>query len=397
MEVEQGIRAIVKAVEAELPELAALVRTRLREEVAEFYVVDDPALSTFELETISSSLASILQGLADQRDVEDAVPERMLRQARLAAQANVSLHALLRKQRVAHAVMWDAFLEAAQRVVVDDKLRSTALRSISQYHFAWNDHVIVTLISEYEAEHRLYFTARSDRKKRAMVKAVLGGSTADENALGYPMGGRHLAIIAWGDKPEAVIRSIGTALGGNCLIVSGIDDAYFGWVHRATHSTNSDDDLASVVVPQNTQVACGQYANDLVGFRSSHVQAGRTYRVARLGTRPLTWYRNVSLEALVLRDLPTAHDFVRYELGPLLDASERSRVLLKTLKTYYELGQNAAATGVRLDINERTVAYRLRTIEELLGSTVWERREELGVAIRIAEIQEITPSVSPPT
>ncbi|WP_330474618.1 PucR family transcriptional regulator [Terrabacter sp. C0L_2] len=390
MQVEQGVRAVVSAVREELSELVVLVQARLHEEVPEFYVAGDPTLSGAELETVPASLEAIFRGLADQLEVEDTVPGVMLRQARLAAQVNASLHALIRKQRVAQAAMWDAFFDAAQRVVSDDELRAAVLRRISQYHFAWNDHIVAVLISEYEAEHRLYFLQRTDRKKRAMVNAVLAGTPPDEQSLGYPMSGRHLAVIAWGEQPEAAIKHIASRLGAKYLLVSGTDDAYFGWIRRAARSTRSDDDLTSVELPPNTRVACGHYANDVAGFRASHARASLAYRVAKLGNRRLTWYRDVSLEALVLRDLPAAGEFVRQELGSLLDGSVRSRTLLETIKTYYALGQNAAATGARLKVNERTVAYRLRSVEGMLGNTVWERREEIAVAIRIAELLEHT-------
>ncbi|QIX26959.1 hypothetical protein ncot_10375 [Nocardioides sp. JQ2195] len=388
MEVEHGVGAVVSAIRAVLGDLVIFIQARLREEVPEFYVIDDPALAGTEMETVPSSLEAILQGLTDQLDVEDAVPGAMLKQARLAAQANVSLHALVRKQRVAQAAMWDAVLDAAQRAVSDDELRGAALRRISQYHFAWNDHVVAALIEEYEAEHRLFFMQRSDRKKRALVNAVLAGSPPDEQALGYPMDGRHLAVVAWGEKPEAAIRAVASRLDAKCLVVSGTDNAYFGWLRRATRSPRSDDSLASVELPSSTQIACGQYGNDVSGFRTSHRQAGLAYRVAKLGSQNVTWYRDVSLEALVLRDVPAAKEFVRQELGSLLDGSARSRTLLETIKAYYALGQNAAATGVRLKVNERTVAYRLKTVEGALGSTVLERRDEIAVALRIVAMLE---------
>lgn len=396
VEVEQGVRMVVAAVRSTLPELVVSVRDRLHAEVPEFYVVYDPALSGAEMQTVPESLEAILQGLVDRVEVEDAVPGVMLKQARLAAQANVSLHALVRKQRVAQAATWDAFLDAAERVVSDEKLRSAALRGISQYHFAWNDHVVATLISVYEAEHRVYFAERSDRKKRARINAVLAGAPPDEAALGYPMSGRHLGVIAWGEDPVAAMKRIAAALDAKSLTVSGTDDTYLGWFRRPSRSGNFDDDLQGVDLPPNTQIACGEYGNGVDGFRSSHVQAGLAYRVARLTDQKLTWYRNVSLESLVLRDLPAAHEFVRQELGGLLDGSTRSRTLLHTIKTYYELGQNAAATGSRLHVNERTVAYRLRSVEGAIGNTVWDRRDEIAVAIRIAELLERSAATTVP-
>ena len=72
------------------------------------------------------------------------------------------------------------------------------------------------------------------------------------------------------------------------------------------------------------------------------------------------------------------------ELGPLADDDERSELLRDTLAAYFATGQNAASAAAALGVHDRTVLYRLRTIEERLGRSILERREELGVALRLA-------------
>jgi len=388
MEVEQGVRTVAAALDARLTELADSVQRQMHAEVPEFYVNDDPALRQAESDAIRGSLEAILRGLVDQLEVEATVPGAMLKQARLAAQANVSLYALLRKSRIAQSVTWDAFLDVAQHVISDDDLRGMALRRISQYQFAWNDVVSAALVSEYEAEHRLYFLERPDRKRRAIVNAVLAGSPPDEAAMGYQLTGWHFAVVAWGEHPEAAIQAIGATQGSGHLKVSGTDGAVFAWFRSVRKRKDEGPDLSAVKLPIGTRLAIGQYAEGVEGFRRSHRQAGLAYRVARLGCDDITAYRDVALEALLLRDLPAASEFVQQELGPLLDGSPRSRTLLETVKIYYATGHNASATGLRLGVNERTVAYRLRSLEDALGNTVWQRRDEIAAAIRVAALLE---------
>jgi len=94
----------------------------------------------------------------------------------------------------------------------------------------------------------------------------------------------------------------------------------------------------------------------------------------------------VALESVVLRDLPAARDFMINELGPLGDSDSRTELLRETLRTYFETGQNAAATATRIRVHERTVAYRLKSIEERLGFPISRRRDELAVALRLADV-----------
>ena len=96
------------------------------------------------------------------------------------------------------------------------------------------------------------------------------------------MGGRNLAVVAWGEKPEAAIKNIASRLGAKLLTIAGTDDTCFAWFRRTTRSISSDDDPKLIELPANTQIVCGQYANDVAGFRTSHAQAGLAYRAGRV-------------------------------------------------------------------------------------------------------------------
>ena len=124
---------------------------------------------------------------------------------------------------------------------------------------------------------------------------------------------------------------------------------------------------AKLEPPPGTQLAVGTPGEGVEGFRSSHRQALSTYRIARETTQPVTTFADVALLALTLQDPTLAREFVRCELGPLAAGDARSQLLRETLRAYFDAGQNAAAAAAALGVHERTVTYRLRSIEERLG------------------------------
>ncbi|MHA3700706.1 PucR family transcriptional regulator [Jatrophihabitans sp. YIM 134969] len=386
MAVEDDLRLLADGVGAQMSALTRTIARRLREEVPEYYERDDPVLGAAETDAIAASLRDVLDGLVEGRIPPDRASDSILREARLAAQADIDLHALLRTSRVGQAAMWDSFLQVSNDLIPDAGRRLAALRRASQYHFAWNDRVAESIIDTYEKERNLFYFQGRDRKRRAILRDLLAGIPVDEAALGYPLQGRHLGIVVWGDAPETVIKQLSAGPGRRTLTVAGTGDTTLGWVSWPGSPSSAQDAVASLSLPPDTFIACGEPANDADGMRLSHRQAWQAYRVARIRTQPITRYRRVALEALVLRDIPAARDFVKRELGPLSDSSERSVILRDTLRAYFASGQNAASTASVIGVHERTVAYRLRSVESLLSVSVATARDDLSVALRLFDL-----------
>lgn len=383
---EDDLQTLAQGVSDRLPALKGRIVRRLREEVPEYYAQDDPALFAAQKESTDASLRGILDGLVAGRTPPEQASDSILREARLAAQANVDLHVLLHTSRVGQATTWDCFLEVADELLPQAGQRLPVLRHASQYHFAWNDRVTALIIDAYDKERSAFFFHGRDRKRRAMVRDLLAGIPVDEVALGYSLRGRHLGFVVWGDAPEVGVRQLTTMLGWPFLTVPGTGGTVLGWVGRPAGKMAGDNDLLKLDLPQGTYLACGEYANDAEGMRLSHRQAWQAYRVARITSQPITWYRKVALEALVLRDLSAVRDFVRQELGPLYGTAERAVVLRATLRAYFASGQNAASTAAVIGVHERTVAYRLRSVEKWLGTTITTVRDELSVALRLSDL-----------
>jgi DNA-binding PucR family transcriptional regulator len=81
-----------------------------------------------------------------------------------------------------------------------------------------------------------------------------------------------------------------------------------------------------------------------------------------------------------------ASDFVRAELGRLAETTERAENLRHTVRAYFAAGNSAAAAATELGVAERTVTYRLRRAEELIGRPLTGRRAELETALRLYDV-----------
>jgi DNA-binding PucR family transcriptional regulator len=165
------------------------------------------------------------------------------------------------------------------------------------------------------------------------------------------------------------------------------DDTVWAWFgsarRRGTHPAH-DDPWAEA--GDHTRYAVGEPAWGISGFRESHEQALAAHRVASHLPQRVTRYDDVALEAALLHDVHAARHFVDRELGPLAASDTRSRLLRETLAGYLRSGLNAAATAVVLHVSDRTVAYRIRGVEEALGRSVLSRSTELAAAVRLHRV-----------
>lgn len=385
MSIEHDLRAVAEAVRGRIQELVASIAHTTAEQVPELYG-KDPVLAETESPSITDALTSILDGLSGGRRVPERASEAALREARVAAQAGIDLQKLIRTYRIGQSIMWGVLLEETLAALDSDERRMAVLKQISDYQYAWNDKVTESVIAAYQAEHDAYFLRSQDRKRRAIVSDILRGLPSDTPELGYNVRTTHLALVAWGRSPEANIRAIAAALGARALVVSGTSGTYLAWLGDSNIARSLEERPEAVAAMTDTYLALGEVEQGLEGFRLSHRQAWQAYRVSRLRPRDLTRYPEVALESLMLKDPQAVRDFVARELRVLSEGGSRAEVLRSTLKAYFQSSQNAAATASAIHVHERTVAYRLRSIESHLGVPISARRDELAVALRLSDL-----------
>ncbi|MGH9044694.1 MAG: hypothetical protein ACRDVP_07675, partial [Acidimicrobiales bacterium] len=294
----------------------------MHDEVPEYFVSDDPGLADAEQSAVFSALNGIFDAFDDRVNLPTGAPEAALREARLAAQAGVELHALLRTWRVAQATTWDFILEVVTDQITNPSLRSAVLRRVSQLHFVWNDRGMAALIDAYERERASLFMRGVKREEQILIQDVLAGFPPVSSRFSYNFQGEHIGFVAWGDSPEEAATRFGSWAGADLLQMKGTDHSVIGWAGRPVRSSRPKS-IKPFVCPRNTFLACGESSLGIEGFRLTYRQAWLTYRVSRMLRQPVTHYADVALEALMLRDLQGARDLVNYSLGSLAESSHR--------------------------------------------------------------------------
>lgn len=386
MSIKHDLRAVADELILKIPAISEEVRERCRSGAPNYYRRNDPMLLETELPSITGALTSIIHGLRSARQLPEGASEGALEEARVAAQAGVELTDLLLTRRIGQVVLWNWILETAVRIVPEGPRQIAVLKQAAEYHFAWNDRITHDVVATYEQEKSAYFFHSRDRQRRAVVTDLLNKVPTDTDQLGYNLKVDHLAVVVWGSAPRVALKSLAALFDASLLVVEGTGGTSLAWLGSSRLCESFEQQFATFHPPAATFVAVGGPLNGIEGFRRAHRQAWQACRVGRLRSEPVTRYRDVALESVVLRDAPAARDFMMSELGPIGDDDPRTQLLRETLKAYFDTGQNAAATAVRIRVHERTVAYRLKSIEERLGFPINNRRDELAVALRLADV-----------
>ncbi|WCB93425.1 hypothetical protein DSM104299_02138 [Baekduia alba] len=373
-------------VEREQPRLQELMLERWHEQVPEYFDPEDPDFLAVSRESIASNLKAIADGLVSGRAEPAHLPPGAVDEALTAARDRVAWGLVDRTYRIGHAILWEELLAEIEDWPLQGRGRSDLLRVVSRYLFAYVDHVTGELAEIHQAERDRQLRGH-ELRQIAWVRDVLDGTPVTDEAGDYDLRREHVCVVAWGEQAELAITELGRRLDATVLIVPGQGSALWGWVGgRPTLPERWDTALASFAPAGDTSMSLGDPADGADGFRRTHRQATEAARVARLVAPAVVRYRDVALEALLLRDERAARAFVDERIGTLLVDDDRTRVLLETLVAYVDAGWVAASAAARLGVHERTIAYRLATIEKRLDHPLTQRRLEVGAALRIAGV-----------
>jgi hypothetical protein len=381
--VDADIRQLAAWLDANAQEVTDVVDDRLRDAVPEYFEGVDPGMADVERSSVVANLRAVAHGLGHGRSMPDRLPPGAVDEALLAANEGLPWAAVLRTYAIGHASLWELMCAEVERRGLPDARRVEALRVLSRYLFAYVDQVTGQIAEVYQAERDRLLRSQ-ERRRASLTRELLAGMPVSEQELGYRLRADHIGIVAWGRNPEAVVTQIAQELGCALLITPGGGRSVWAWLGgRPRIEAATVRALERFSSEPETFLAFGEVAFGDEGFVQSHRQALQAYRVAAITGAPVTRYDDVALEALVVQDERLAKEFVERELGSLAVPDAKTARLRATLRAYFSLGQNASATGALLGVHERTVAYRLATIEERIGHPITRRRDELGLALRI--------------
>lgn len=304
------------------------------------------------------------------------------------AEHDDGLVAVLRTYRLGIAELWQVWA-AHVGASADEHEATYAILAASTADFdAYQDRMAEESIAHWR-ETRLRKRAGLDRSPADIVREALAGGRAEDLAkLGYDVEAEHLAIALppedGGDLASALATRIRGRLGLATVLLTH-ETAHVVWV-AMTDAAVSEEQVGRLVA---SKVAAG-FSNrnrGAAGFRTSHREAVDALRLGVLGGRDVvTHHDDIALVAALSADPERARALIRREIGPLLGDREVSRRLRQTLRAYFAEGESHVRAAQRLGVHEKTVTYRVRQAEELLGRRLAERRVELESALLLHEV-----------
>lgn len=383
--VDATLRIVATRLISETDDLVEIMLGRMLDEAPGFDLTSRPELAEGLRASCYANVAAVLAGLGGDREPPRNCPSEALYEARATARAEVGLEPLLHTYRIGHAVVLERFYTLLEELELPPARRHSATLIGSKYLFAYVDRVVGDVSDEFAAERERVLRSSIQRRVQ-LVRDVLAGANIDSSELGYRLEQEHIAVVAVGPEADASVRDLARRLQRSLLTVAMTDDTVWAWLGSTRRHERGEVQDVWAQVEGDTRYAVGEAVWGIAGFRDSHEQALAAHRVAAHLSQPVTQYVDVSLEAALLSDVRAARRFVERELGPLTARDEKTTVLRETLGTYLEFGLNAAAAAPELHVSDRTIAYRIRGIEQRLGHSVLERSTQLAAAVRLHRV-----------
>lgn len=351
---------------------------------------------TLRMGTEAVTLRALL--LLTDAAADRTIPEESLLGDREFARRRLGLDKMLRGIRVAHAALTQSLMAACQERAAPSE-RAEQFRRISELLFGFVDEFSSRMTAEYLAEHDRWLTSGAAAREET-VRAILDGQPVQEETarelLAYRLEGRHLAVVAWCDRPAA--DAIGDLQRGaaELLHLRGCSSVLMQPTGRTTLWAWGDLQAPSPTGvggdhphAEGTRFAFGSVRQGLPGFRQSHEDAQHAARIMRLNphdTGPVVDYPDVELPALLSTDLPGLRRFVSDELGALTADNPHTEQLRRTLRLYLRGERSLMAAAAQLHVARNTVTYRVKRAQDLLGHDLAARLPEVMAALEAARV-----------
>lgn len=296
---------------------------------------------------------------------------------------------ILRGYRIGIAELWQIWAAHAAAHIDDAAELHAVLAASTSHMLGAIDRISEDLIAQWN-ETRRRRRQGLDVSPDELVRTALFGGAGGAGALtrlGYPEEATHLALALPPELTETEIAQLASKLrliADAESVAMRSDPAWLLWLALdgppAEHVAAALDTELAFEKP----VGAGTPAAGLDGFRASYREALDARRVGGLrGTGGVTRYRDVALLAVLCADAERARALARTELGPLAEDDEVTARLRETLVAYLACGESHVGAAQRLYVHEKTVAYRVRQAEGLLGRRIGERRAELEAALLV--------------
>jgi DNA-binding PucR family transcriptional regulator len=238
-------------------------------------------------------------------------------------------------------------------------------------------------VAAYEREHERWLV--NQNSIRAMkVRDILADGTPEDvdaagTAIGYPLGGQHLALIVWypdaaqGTDELARLQRFTSALAtavdtsAKPLFVAADQTAGWAWL---PYSSAPGDVVAQVrdfarLRTEAPNIAIGAVGFGVAGFRRSHRQAQRARDAARarsLESRVIVAATDAGMlaSAVLGGSFEELRGWVADVLGPLASDTDDDAVLRETLRVFLRSASGYQSASEELGVELSSVKHRVQ-------------------------------------
>ena len=245
--------------------------------------------------------------------------------------------------------------------------------------------------------------------RRAFWERYLSGEWTDAAALkeeavasGISLPATFLGAVfdVEGAQPGPVRDAVAQAIApadGFCpyAAVPGHVVALFGMRHSADVARarqaahNAVRDVPAITGARSVSCGIGGYHADIVAGPQSLDEARRSLALGRrlYGRGSVTLHDELGVYALLHAggDREAFRRFAEAQLAPLQGYDRKHKTdLLKTLRLYFEIGENVKEAAERLSVHRHTIFYRLNQISQILKVDLHQPKDQLSLRAALA-------------
>ncbi len=366
--------------------------------------LDNPSFVSALNASVTHNVHALLELFAGKLEIADITPPAAFRFTELAVEIGVPVSEIEGAYWLATGRFWRRwFALSVEAAAAGEGQIEEFVGPPTEILMQYLVDVVKMVVARYEVVSAARRRNRNERR-RMLIGRVLDGLVAVpvpevERELGYHFDGAHICIAihaadrAWVSISLADIAEQTGAT--EHLYTLHEADLWVCWLRFGAAVTESDRSKVAAAI-ENTRIAvvAGEPAEGIDGFRQSHREA---LAIAELRGRFATldqfvWFRDVSLEVLLLADERNARRYVAVELGELNGPGPRNERARETLLAWLSTGSISQA-AVRLFLHENTVRARITQAQGLIPLNLDERRTELLTALRLRTVLGDPPSV----
>jgi hypothetical protein len=354
-------------------------------------------LGTALLDNMRAFLEFLSQDIST--DKVDA-PAMTLEYVRRLAQNGVGVGALSNALRAMHKKLMVLVISEIRESALT---RDTALDVFDVFidrSFGYVDQITEQIRDCHDAERKRWLE-RQNNARVLGVRQLLAGDEpisidAATSAIGYPLGGTHLAMILWTNRPgtheQDMLRleqfglEVAEALEIDSPLFIAADQS-IGWAWLPVQPGTADPIAVIRRLADDgvIRVAVGPTESGVAGFRESHRRAedarkvavaGRTARSVVAATDP-----EVRVAALMVDDLARTREWVQRTLGPLASNTTGDAKLRETLRIFLREGSSHTAAAEHLALHRNTVSYRVNKAVQRRGRPITDDQIEVEMAL----------------